>query len=154
MKNRLAGMRKHAWTILVCFILVSVIITSYQLYENKTSNFATPEALMPSYLHDMNIRIADLTNEEMYIRNKTFDHCDLWGPAMIVFSDSTIATNVGIIIVKPEDKDAIFVETTNRSVAGAVVFDNCVIRDCKLHRIGFIGDHDRITTLKAVTHFQ
>jgi hypothetical protein len=148
LKEKSEGLRKHALTIIMAFMLVSSIITAYQLYENKQAHFATPEALMPAYLHDMNIRIADLAIENTYIRNKTFERCELWGPAVVILSGNTVVNHLSMGIPSLENMNDIFVDTTNPRILGAVTFDNCVFRSCGLHLVGFIGDNDTMVMLK------
>ncbi|MGD0596689.1 MAG: hypothetical protein ABSA64_04085 [Sedimentisphaerales bacterium] len=109
--------------------------------------FATPDALIPSVLRNMDIRISDLAREDMTIHSKTFEKCHIYGPAiiatkgMLVMDTTTFASAV-------RDPNDFFVETTNDMVIGVIVFEDCIFRNCTLHNISFIGNHESIAKMK------
>jgi hypothetical protein len=134
-------LRDHPALISMSILLVYVILVSHSLYVHKTMHFATPEALISPILKDMNIRISDLAREDMRIRNKTFINCHIYGPAIVFPIKGNTFDHVGFVEVDP---DGAFIETTNVKVSGAIGFENCVIKDCMFHKIGFIGSPERI----------
>jgi hypothetical protein len=142
--NSLSKARKHALSIFMGFILISVILTSLQLYKNKQTNFATPDELTQSVLRNRDIRLADLTREDFTIRNKTFDNCHIYGPAIMCARDCIIT---GIIFERSLESSLI--TTTNKHISGAILLDNCVMKDCTLHRVSFIGTQEQISRIKA-----
>ena len=75
--------RDHPAFICMSLLMVSVILTSHSLYVNKKLTFATPDAYMPSVLQNQTIRIVELARENLVIRGKTFENCDIYGPAVI-----------------------------------------------------------------------
>jgi hypothetical protein len=145
MKNKLlVWARNNAFSVFLILVLISVILTSQSLYKNKRLNFATPEALIPTTLQNMNIRISDLAREESIIRNKTFDNCQIYGPAMIVPRN---CIKMGQLTLAEIDPNGVFIETKNRTASGVIWLDNCVIKDCTFHKISFIGS---LADLKSV----
>lgn len=148
MKDKLSKVRKHALAILMGFILISVILTSNSLYKNKLPSFATPDELIPSLLQNKTIRLADLVREDFTIRNRTFDNCHIYGPAVIFFTGGIFIDNV-LKRIDITNIDANFIETTNTGVLGVIVFDNCVIKKCTFYNISFIGNSERIAKIKA-----
>jgi hypothetical protein len=133
------------------FVIPSVIVTfcaaSLFIYHTYSKpNFATPDELIASHLIKKDIRINDLTREESVIRNKTFDDCHIYGPALIMLKsclyEKIAFTEFG------DDPNAIFVETTTNPVSGAIVFDTCVMKNCTFHKIGFLGSSESLNRAK------
>ncbi len=119
-------------------------ITKLPVIEEKL-NFATPDALASPVLRDMNIRISDLAREEIVIRNRIFENCHIYGPAIIYpMKGTVISYNTFTEITL----DGVFVVTLNKEVAGAIGLENCTITHCTLHKISFIGDSNEINYIK------
>lgn len=150
MKDKLAKIRPYATTILLIFILISVILTSHSLYENKRTNFATPDALTSLILKDMDIRISDLARENFVIHNRTFDNCRIYGPAVIYPMNCLIKeahfTDFGT------DSNAVFIITTNKAITGIITLDTCVIKNCTFYAIGLIGSYEDIEHDKTLVN--
>ncbi len=128
--------------VVLCGIVVSVG-QSY-LIESKQLNFATPDALSSPLLQNMNVRINDLTRENFIIRNKTFENCHIYGPAIIICSDCVIVKNSFEEVI-PEGA---FIETTNTTISGAVSLEHCILKNCVLHKISMIGNPEQIKDIK------
>lgn len=135
--------RRNATHILWGFILIGVILNSYSIYEKK--RYATPEALIPLTLKDMNIRLSDLTRESPTIRDRTFENCHIYGPAVIHSAGSTIIFNNEWDVTS----ESALVITTNEKVSGAILFKDCIIKNCVLHGISFIGSESQIAQIRA-----
>lgn len=149
MKPRLKKLRKLAPYLSVILLFSSIILASYHLYENKRPNFATPDQLLAATYSGMQIRIADLTRENTFIKGKVFENCDLYGPAVVYFDSS----NVVDISIDLSDApiDSILISTSNVGLSGVVGFRNCVLKNVLLIHIGIIGTPDAIQALKAKT---
>jgi len=144
MKDKLLKVRKYALSILMGFILISVILTSHSLYKNKRLKFATPDELTAPLLQNMSIRISDLAREDFTIRNKAFYNCHIYGPA-IIFPSGCTFFNLSLVEVA---SNGCLVETTNKIISGAIGLENCVIRDCIFHKISFIGPPKMINEIR------
>lgn len=151
MKDRLLIARTYAIPILMGFVLFSIILTSHSLYKNKRPIFATPDELTQSVLRDRDIRLSDLTREDFRIRNKSFFNCHIYGPAIIYPHKDTVLIDLVFKGVTPEGG---LIVTTNKQVSGAVSFERCVLKNCTLHRISFIGSEARIAKIKAGSNLQ
>ena len=136
-KMNLSKVAEHSGVILMVFILISVILTSYSLYKNKRPTFATPDELTQMVLRDRDIKLSDLTREDFRIRNKTFDNCHIYGPAIIHIKGTTMIINSTFAEVLP---DSAFIETSNKYVSGAISLEDCIVSNCIFHKISFIGD--------------
>jgi hypothetical protein len=107
--------------------------------------FATPDALISPTLQNMDIRISDLTRESVTVQNKTFTKCNFYGPAMIYGERVTILNGTA----EAPDANSFYVETTNKSILGAVRFRDCIMDRCSFHRIGLIGSPEAVKSWKA-----
>lgn len=140
--------RKYRFYILMVFLMISIIVTSYSLYDNKTIQLATSEALLSDSLTELKIRVVDLGVGNPIVSNKVFKDCLFYGPGII-----SIHTNcTGTIAIQLHDDitvDNTLIETTNERIVGVVIFDNCVFNNCHIRDIGIIGSTEMITELKV-----
>jgi hypothetical protein len=148
MKNKLTTIRKYRLHILMIFLMISMVITSYSLYVNKTPDLATPNALLSDNLTGLKIRVVDLGVGNPLVSGKVFKDCLFYGPGII----SIHANCTGTIAVELHEDitlDATLIETTNERIVGVVIFDNCVFINCRIRDIGIIGSSELITEIKA-----
>ena len=130
--------------VLILFCILCLTIWQSYFSEPKQLNFATPDELIPSLLQNKSIRINDLVREDNIIRNRTFENCHIYGPAIIALNKciTTQATFTEI------DINGVFIETTNKIVSGVIELNTCIIKNCTFHKISFIGTPDDIKRLK------
>jgi hypothetical protein len=131
--------------------IILFFVVSIWMYKNKGKRdithgqiFAMPDALVAPTLQNMNIRISDLTREEFTIRNKVFDNCHIYGPAIIALTNSTITKSIFEEVVP----SGALIETSNKIISGAILLENCIVRNCTLHKIGIIGAPEAIKKIK------
>ena len=132
-------------SLLVVLCGIAISVGQFYFSESKKLNFATPDELTASILQNKNIRIGDLTREESVIRGKTFENCHIYGPAIIGLQDCILSSVNKFTEI---DVNGVFIETTNKTVSGAIGFDACVIKNCVFHKISFIGSPKSIRGLK------
>lgn len=149
MKDRLSILRDHKLNILLVFLLISILITSYNLYENKQINFATPDALLSSELDNQNIRLSDLTRENITIRSKTFNNCDIYGPAIIAITGPIVVKNPIFEFAGGTVNDGFIIVNDKRWITGAITFDSCIFNDCHFHGIGIIATEEQYQKIIA-----
>lgn len=115
---------------------------------------ATPDELRESYLNGRVVRIADLVEEDggpPIVRNRTFEDCELRGPAIVVLL-GTIITHSPLCIDDATQPAGAFWDapTLGSRLYGVVGFQDCVIRRCDLVRVGFAAPPgEPMTYLKA-----
>jgi hypothetical protein len=97
----------------------------------------------------MQIRIADLARENMFIQGKVFENCDLYGPMVVNFDQSSIADLE--VDISDAPLDDILISTTNTGLSGVVAFRQCVLKNVRLVHVGIIGTPDFIQELRAKT---
>jgi hypothetical protein len=151
----------------VAFFVILLIYTPYAIYKKQRllndelkqekqklekdleiaakQVVAPPDALISSTLQNMNIRIGDLAREDFVIRKKVFDNCHIYGPAIIAIRDSTFTHN----IFKEVVPSGALIETSNEIISGAILLEDCVVRDCTLHKIGIIGSPETIKKIRG-----
>jgi hypothetical protein len=149
MKRWAVGHKKYMPYVLIGLLVVSLVFTSYSLYENKEPNFATPDALLSPNLNGMRFRITDLARETAIIRNRVFTDCDIYGPAIVMFQDS----NVADIYLPNESVSSCLIESNTPTITGAIGFYNCVITNCRFWHIGILGNTKQIEVLKSNVHY-
>lgn len=112
-------------------------ITVAEQEQAKLQKFATPDELIASHLKDKTIRIADLAREDNIIRNRIFEDCYIYGPAIVVLQGETI------MIVNcsfAESLDDIFLTITkDRRLVGFIGCLDCKFIRCNFRGIGFLG---------------
>lgn len=145
--------------IIILLIIVNLFLMPYTIYKSRQSqintlqeqldtarqSYATPDELLPSRLSGLSIRVSDLTRESNTVRNKVFDDCYIYGPAVAVITGTTEIRNNNF----DGSPDSIFIITTNQTVWGTIVLDNCIFTNCKFSNVGFIGDATTIAKIKA-----
>ena len=137
------------------FLLMRLIISPYEIYKEKQQEiidlkgqvetikkeiikFATPEELTASHLKGLSIRIADLVREDIVIRNKVFEDCHIYGPAIITLKKSGIVIDNTFYDVTP---DTFFIEVPPKGYIGSgiIIIEDCRFFRCTFHKINFIG---------------
>lgn len=144
MKNTFDRSRKVSALLFMALVLVSVVLTSHSLYVARPSTFAAIPDLIPSVLQNKNVRLVDLAMQDPIVRNRTFEDCQIYGPAVLVpercvFYQCHMDTA----------GDAGFIKTTNERLWGVLRFEGCVFRRCSFYKIGFIGPPEAIDRLRS-----
>jgi hypothetical protein len=99
-----------------------------------------------TYLRDRRIQINDLvTPADPVVRRRTFENCRIFGPGIVLFH--------GCQVINPRfdgTLDSTLIEVPDgTAVVGPILFDECVLRDCRFHGIGIIGVPDAIAAIRA-----
>lgn len=136
------------------FLLVRLIMAPYEIYkeqkkqieeyQKEAKQFATPDELTASHLKGLTIRIADLVREDIVIRNKVFEDCYIYGPAMLAL----IKDNIFVENQMGGSLESIFVPTENPKIIGAIALENCVFKKCHFRNTGIIGLPAEIEKIK------
>jgi hypothetical protein len=139
------SVRDHPAFVCMSFLMVSVVLVSHNLYVNKRPNFATPDELIPSILQNKAFRLVDLTRESLVIQGRTFENCDIYGPA-VVFQ---VNCHFEKVTMAAPSRESVAIETDNTIASGAIRLDTCVIKNCRFYRIGFIGSKEQLAAMRA-----
>lgn len=160
MKGRLSSARKYGIHIAWAFILISVIMAANSLYgkvnqqvitlTNELHKYETlptiDQMVILDYLKDIPIPLADYAKDITIIRDRTFDGCDIHGPAVISLN---YGTNQVFICTVDVPFDTAFITTTNIRVTGVVAFDNCTFKNCKFKNVSFLGNENAIAKARS-----
>jgi hypothetical protein len=94
------------------------------------------------------VHLSDLVRDihPPLIRNRTFEGCEIIGPAFLHPRDSGIIEDIdlntsGVVSVMQVEPGT--------PLAGVVVASGCVFRDCGFHEIVLVGDADLVAKLRA-----
>jgi hypothetical protein len=135
------------------FLILATLIFIFKLLPaisiKKTTKVVTiPNTeylMMQSHFKDVDIPIAGLTliMTKPALRNKTFDNCNIIGPAILFVRNSKFIKDhfVG-------DIDAIFISTTNEKISGVILVENTTFINCTFNKIAFIGSQEVMNNMK------
>jgi hypothetical protein len=116
--------------------------------QSPKEEFATPNELLGNYIKDLDVRITDLTRESIIIKNKVFENCRLYGPAVMHLVNRSgvvgCTFNTGFNTDKVDKEKYVSsiyipVPTGAEYVNGVIVLDNVEFRNCSFNRIAFMG---------------
>ena len=108
--------------------------------------FATADELLTNHFKGRSVKLADLVGklEITIIRSKTFEDCDIHGPAVIYLMNYTKLVDNSF----RGALDTTFIVTTQKVVTGVIGLEDCVFRKCNFHNISIIGSPEAIETFK------
>lgn len=149
MKTRLKKIRKHLGVAFVVLFLGGVIFTSERIYTKKQVQFATPNELISSVLPSKIIRVVDLAMLDGVVRKRIFVDCDIYGPAIL---SARGENNIYDSFIQG-DPEGSFIKTSNQTIIGAVIYEDCTFRNCRFYNVGFIGTPEWIEKLKSQITF-
>jgi hypothetical protein len=154
MKKVISFVRNFRVHILVSLFIVSIIISSYSLYENKTPRFATPAELNAPVLSGLNIRATDLVPvySEPIVTGKVFENCNFYGPAVWSIENNMVAEVGGSLSFVMEaglTPDTAIISTLNKEWLGVIIFNGNVFKGTnKLHNISIITAGDKADQMR------
>jgi len=143
------GLSPEFWLgagLLLFFVAVLVIVYQFQKQtEAVVINIGNPSELKQqtvtaepsSYFQNQKILICELARDELTIRNKIFEDCELIGPAMILLTGS--AGLMAHSSFEGSFEKTVIVVQEGRFLVGAVAFEDCVFRRCKFLKVGIIA---------------
>jgi ABC-type multidrug transport system fused ATPase/permease subunit len=93
-----------------------------------------------SYFKDEAIHIPDLARNRTVIKNKTFEDCDIYGPAVLAVMGSTDFEDCEF--AERANFDALVwpVSTNRADHTGAIGAENCMFRRCNFLRVGLLAN--------------
>ncbi|CAN5580104.1 hypothetical protein BH24ACT20_BH24ACT20_01110 [soil metagenome] len=91
-----------------------------------------------SYFKNQTLHIFDLARRRTIIKDKTFEDCEIHGPAVVApigntdFVDCTFAEAVdrNSLVWSPTEEE--------RNYVGSIGLENCIFRNCNFYRIGLL----------------
>lgn len=83
------------------------------------------------------VRLADLTITGDTLVGYTFRNCLIIGPAVVLPMGETVITRSRF--AGPRSEIFWVIEPDRPAVIGGVGFENCIVEECTLDRIGFAG---------------
>lgn len=80
--------------------------------------------------------VAELAYSSEIVENKTFDHCEIIGPAIVGFGKTTIMTNCSADV--PKEQFCIPIVEDIARPQGLILFANCIFSNCSFRRINML----------------
>jgi hypothetical protein len=154
---------------LLGLFVLSLLVSGYNIYKSDTSraqqtiNQLTTDlkiardAAIPSiqqvmlmpFFKNTDIPIANLSMVTSKISNKTFEHCNIIGPAILFAIGKATFDRCRF----QGSEEMLFIETTNKKLWGVVAIENTTFIDCDFSKISFIGPKDKINEMKKGVKF-
>ena len=112
-------------------------------FLDPSGGFATAEQLTGKFIQGQTFNISLLAHEGL-ISERSFDDCDIYGPAILFLSgvgnisESTFAGN----------QDNLYVTVENTIPAGAIHAKGCSFKRCRFHRISIASSKEGIKKFK------
>ncbi|MBI3750365.1 MAG: hypothetical protein HY263_01755 [Chloroflexi bacterium] len=97
-----------------------------------------------TYFKGLHFRITDLAVREPILRDKVFEDCAIFGPAVLVLSEHVA---LGVTVMAERPSDMLFTLEPGRKVMGPIIVENCVFRRCRFVNIGLMADAEGIKQL-------
>lgn len=89
-----------------------------------------------SYLRNEKILICELASDKPVVKDKTFEDCELIGPAMIFLTGSTFMVNSSF---EGSFEKTVLILREKRWLMGVVAFEDCIFKRCKFLKVGIIA---------------
>jgi hypothetical protein len=111
---------------------------------------AQAQELAAPYIRGRRITITDLiTPQDVVVRQKTFEHCDLFGPAVISLLGNGLLSQCSFAAPQSNVENILIEIAANRYVVGVVGFAGCTLRDCRFFGVSIAGDREQIAMFRA-----
>ena len=113
--------------------------------------WATLGELQQPVIRNRSLHIYDLPRTGVTISGRTFIECDIFGPAMIALGDGVMVSGLVILIPGQQNREAVeahFTEVEEGYVVGVLGLQDCVIRQCRMSEVGFIGNRETMSRVR------
>jgi hypothetical protein len=117
-------------------------ILEWAPFLDPTGGFSSATQLTGKFIQGQSFHLSMVAYNGK-ITNRNFDDCDIYGPAIIYLTGTSMVTDCGFDGV-PEN----ILIVTKYVPLGAIWMENTVIRDCRFHRISIVGSQEVIDKIK------
>lgn len=127
-----------ASTILVVLPIVLAVLFAVRRRWDRRRGHHVPVVPTATYFARQRVYLADLVRDEFppIIRDKTFEDCEIIGPAVVHLGPHTMIVETGF----DGDLASLAYEVRGtRGAIGVIRLEDCVIRRCRMRGIGFMG---------------
>ena len=113
-------------------------------FLDPTGAFATADQLTGKFIAGHSFRITEIVHDSL-ISNRTFDDCDIYGPAVIALS------GVGQVAACSFDAppEQLVITVTQEKAVGAIKVVDCNFKNCRFHNVSFIGTQELFEKISA-----
>jgi hypothetical protein len=122
----------------------------YKSIEHRPVGLTANEFAQP-YLRGYSFRLVDLASSDHNIRNKTFEDCWIYGPAIMFAHDTDFREDLFIVTTPYREAtadDFFIVIPEDTFVSGAIFLDHCSFLRCRFVGVQMIGPSDFVDRWK------
>ena len=118
-------------------ILISILgkVIIYLKQRQHRKEIANRHSKIKSTYRNERVYITELALGENIIQGKTFDHCEIIGPAIIGFGTTTIMNDCEADV--PDSQFLIYATEAKRS-SGLILLTDCIFKNCAFRRISVL----------------
>ena len=107
--------------------------------------------LLQTYIHDRRLYITDLARTERVVRGKVFENVTFVGPAIVSFNGASDLRDTAFD-AEGAPEEALLLEVLRGTLTvGAILFEDCIFRNCLFIRIQVMGTKEVIEEIKRNT---
>lgn len=120
---------------IIAYILfgIGILVLIYAFWRRlKISILPNIES---KYFHNQKLYLSDFVKHEKVISDKTFDNCELIGPAVIFCADFDYSNNK---FLGYENEITMPIENKSQNYSGIITFDRCSLKNCRLRDVSII----------------
>lgn len=114
-------------------------------FLDTTGGFANAQQLTGRFIQDQSFPISMVAHDGL-IRGRTFDDCDIYGPAVIHISGAGVGQLVSCTISGSAQNSLV---VTQALPIGAIVTLDCNFMNCRFYKISFVGTKEQIAHFRA-----
>ena len=136
--------------VLVATVLVLgiVLLFVWRLWA-QVRPVALPEDLARTHISHLSFRIVDMARDDFVIRNRTFEDCTIYGPAVLVMPGGSSGLLQECLFHVSNATEMFLDVGSAPAITGVIVLEGCVMRRCRLIRIAFAGPQELLRKLQA-----
>jgi len=108
-------------------------------FLDPTGGFSTAEQLTGKFITGQSFNISSIVHDGI-IKNRTFDDCDIYGPAVLA------PDGVGIMhkCTFYGEAESVFIVVAQQMVLGPIHLLDCNFKNCRFYKVGFIGNQKNV----------
>ncbi|HEX4144606.1 MAG TPA: hypothetical protein VHY91_13960 [Pirellulales bacterium] len=114
----------------------------------STRSLASQSELSQPLIRDRLVLAYEIPRNGAVVANKTFESCDIAGPAVIMFGGRGGTIYDSSFETPPEDAAFWEIPDGRQHIVGVIAFEECTFRKCRFSGIGIAGGREFIETMK------
>ncbi len=116
--------------------------------EDLNQDRVIGKTVFVSHLPVKTTRLSGIGPMAYEVNGKTFQDCDLIGPAIIILKGKSLVEHCEIQAPSGSRFESVLLLTQDRYAFGVIPFNDCGMLNCNFINVGFAGDADGLEAIK------